>query len=163
MIQGIPRQEYNVEHKGEAVKRVKDGKSAGLAATEMGLIEQTLGNWVKAFDAGTLSGVGAPNVTRHSMESSRPRVENARPKQQPARARPDMVKRCCSRVKGRNGQLSLHHHGRHCLSDCELLALTAVHNLHIIRALATAPAERSCGRASEALFEQLILRMPFPP
>ena len=44
----------------------------------MGLVEQTLRNWVKAFDVGTLNGAGAPKVTPEAMELSRPRAENAR-------------------------------------------------------------------------------------
>jgi len=37
-------------------------------------------------------------------------------------------------VQGRNGQLALHHQGRHRLSDRRLAALTAVHNYPIRRA-----------------------------
>ena len=47
----IPKQEYTAEFKELAVKRVKDGQSAGAVAKDLGLIEQTLRNWVKAFDA----------------------------------------------------------------------------------------------------------------
>jgi hypothetical protein len=46
----------------------------------------------------------------------------------------DLFQRSSSAVEGRNGQLSLHHHGRHRLSDRKLAALTAVHNFHIRRA-----------------------------
>ena len=49
----IPRQEYTAEFKELAVKRVKDGLTAGAAARELGLVEQTLRNWVKAAAAGT--------------------------------------------------------------------------------------------------------------
>ena len=42
----IPRQEYTAEFKDLAVKRVKDGLTAGAAARELGLVEQTLRNWV---------------------------------------------------------------------------------------------------------------------
>ena len=48
----IPRQEYTAEFKDLAVKRVKDGLTAGAAAKELGLVEQTLRNWVKAAAAG---------------------------------------------------------------------------------------------------------------
>ncbi len=44
----IPRQEYTAEFKELAVKRVKEGLTPGAVAKELGLIEQTLRNWVKA-------------------------------------------------------------------------------------------------------------------
>ena len=44
----IPKQEYTTEFKELTVKRVKDGQSVGAIAKELGLIEQTLRNWVKA-------------------------------------------------------------------------------------------------------------------
>jgi len=58
----IPRQEYTTEFKELAVKRVKDGQTAGAVAKDLRLIEQTLRNWVKAAVAGKLTGVGAKIV-----------------------------------------------------------------------------------------------------
>jgi hypothetical protein len=75
----------------------------------------------------------------------------------------DLFQRSSSAVEGRNGQLSLHHHGRHRLSDRKLAALTAVHNFHIHRPDGTTAAERFFGRAPPPLFEQIIARMPLPP
>jgi transcriptional regulator with XRE-family HTH domain len=75
----------------------------------------------------------------------------------------DRFQRSSSGVEGRNGQLALHHHGRHRLSDRKLAALTAVHNYHIRRADGTTAAERFFGRAHEALFAQVLQRMPLPP
>jgi hypothetical protein len=75
----------------------------------------------------------------------------------------DLFQRSSSAVEGRNGQLSLHHHGRHRLSDRKLAALTAVHNFHIRRADATTAAERLFGRAPAPLFEQVLARVPLPP
>ncbi len=43
----VARQEYTVEFKSLAVGRVKEGLSVGAAAKELGLVEQTLRNWVK--------------------------------------------------------------------------------------------------------------------
>jgi transposase len=74
----IPKQEYTAEFKELAVKRVKDGQTAGAVAKELGLIEQTLRNWVKAFDAGKLLPPGAKSITPEQMELSRVRAENAR-------------------------------------------------------------------------------------
>jgi transposase len=81
-MQKIPKQEYTAEFKEQAVKRVKEGQGVGAAAKELGLVEQTLRNWVKAFDAGTLNGAGAPKVTAEAMELSRLRAENARLKRE---------------------------------------------------------------------------------
>jgi transposase len=77
-MQKIPKPEYPVEFKEQAVKRVKDGKSVGAVAKEMGLVEQTLRNWVKASAASTLDGPGTPNVMPDEMELSRLRAENLR-------------------------------------------------------------------------------------
>jgi hypothetical protein len=44
-----------------------------------------------------------------------------------------LFQRSSSCVEGRNGQLSLHHHSRHRLSDRKLAALTTVHNYLIQR------------------------------
>jgi len=54
----IPKQEYTVEFKEQAVKQVKMGKSIGLVAKELGLVEQTLCNWVKLAATGKLNGAG---------------------------------------------------------------------------------------------------------
>ena len=78
----IPKQQYTIEFKELAVKRVKDGLTAGAAAKELGLIEQTLRNWVKADAAGRLNGAGAKVVRPEQMELSRLRAENVRLKRE---------------------------------------------------------------------------------
>ena len=78
----IPNQQYTTEFKDLAVTRVKDGLTAGAAAKELGLVEQTLRNWVKAAAAGTLHGAGATVVTPEQMELSRLRAENVRLKRE---------------------------------------------------------------------------------
>jgi transposase len=82
MMQKIPKAEYTAEFKEQAVKRVKDGKSVGTVAKELGLVEQTLRNWVKAFEGGTLNGAGAAKVAPEAMELSRLRSEVARLKRE---------------------------------------------------------------------------------
>ena len=74
----IPKQEYTAEFKELAVKRVRDGQTVGAVAKELGLIEQTLRNWVKAHVAGKLNAPGARNITPEEMELSRLRAENIR-------------------------------------------------------------------------------------
>ncbi|UHD15090.1 DUF6399 domain-containing protein [Thiocapsa bogorovii] len=71
--------------------------------------------------------------------------------EQVAGACADLFQCSSSCVEGRNGQLSLHHHGRHRLSDRKLAALTGVHNFHIRRADGTTAAERFFGRTHRAL------------
>ena len=74
----IPKQEYTAEFKELAVKRVKSGQSIGVVAKGLGLVEQTLRNWVKAAKAGKLHPPGAKTITPEEMELSRMRAENAR-------------------------------------------------------------------------------------
>ena len=74
----IPKQAYTAEFKKLAVTRVKDGLTAGAAAKELGLRDQTLRNWVTAAAAGTLHGAGATGVTPAQRELSRLRAENMR-------------------------------------------------------------------------------------
>jgi len=74
----IPKQEYTAEFKELAVKRVKDGQGIGAVAKDLGLVEQTLRNWVKFAAAGKLTAPGAKPVTPEQMELSRLRAENAR-------------------------------------------------------------------------------------
>jgi transposase len=78
----IPKREYTAEFKELAVKRVKGGQSPGVVAKELDLVEQTLRNWVKAADAGKLSGPGNKQVTAEEMELSRLRAENIRLKRE---------------------------------------------------------------------------------
>ncbi len=78
----ISKREYTTEFKELAVKRVKAGQSAGAVAKDLGLIEQTLRNWVKAAAAGKLKGAGAKVVTPEQMELSRLRAENVRLKRE---------------------------------------------------------------------------------
>ncbi len=77
----IPKQAYTLEFKELAVKRVKDGQSLAGVAKDLGLVEQTLRNWVKAAAAGQLAGAGKA-VTPEEMELSRLRAENLRLKRE---------------------------------------------------------------------------------
>jgi transposase len=74
----IPKQEYTAEFKELAVKRVKDGQGIGPVARDLGLVEQTLRNWVKAAKNGKLNPPSGKAVTPEQMELSRVRAENAR-------------------------------------------------------------------------------------
>lgn len=63
----MPKQEYTPEFNELSVKRVKSGQSIGAVAKDLGLIEQTLRNWVKAADAGKLNKAGGKVVTSEQM------------------------------------------------------------------------------------------------
>ena len=64
---------------GSAVRLVESGQTLAAAARSLGVVEQTLGNWIKLHRAGTLKGVsGKSAVTAEQMEISRLRAELAR-------------------------------------------------------------------------------------
>lgn len=73
----IPKQEYTAEFKEQAVKHAQ-AMGIVVAAKELGLVEQTLRNWVKASVAGRLTAAGTKPVIAEQMELSRLRAENAR-------------------------------------------------------------------------------------
>lgn len=52
------------------MKRVQTDQIIGAVARELGLIEQTLRNWVKAAAAGKLNNPGAKVVKPEQMEHS---------------------------------------------------------------------------------------------
>jgi transposase len=74
------RARYTLEFKQEAVRLVESGQTIAAAARSLGLIEQTLYNWVKAHRLGELKGAGSKTVTAEQMEISRLRAELARVK-----------------------------------------------------------------------------------
>ncbi len=73
------RGRYTLEFKQEAVRLVESGQSMAAVARSLGVVEQTLGNWIKAHRAGRLKGArGKPQVSPEQMEISRLRAELAR-------------------------------------------------------------------------------------
>jgi len=74
-VKRIAKQEYTAEFKDQAVRRAQE-VGVGVAARELGLVEQTLRNWFKAAAAGKLTAPGAKPVTPEQMELSRLRAEN---------------------------------------------------------------------------------------
>jgi len=67
-----------------------------------------------------------------------------------------IFQRSSSCLEGRNGYLSLRHHGLHHISDRKLGALTVIHNYFIIRPDGTTAAERFFDQKTENLFEKPI-------
>ena len=74
------RARYTHEFKQEAVRLVEGGQSIAAAARSLGVVDQTLFNWVKAKKLGRLSGADQPPVSAEQMEISRLRAEPARVK-----------------------------------------------------------------------------------
>ena len=56
------RARYSLEFKQEAVRLVAGGQSVAAVARSLGLVDQTLFNWVKAERLGQLKGVDAKVV-----------------------------------------------------------------------------------------------------
>jgi len=77
-VKRIPKQEYTAEFKEQAVNQPQFLGSIGRVAEELGLVEQTLRNWVKAAKAGKLNPAGAKQITAEQMELSRLRAQVAR-------------------------------------------------------------------------------------
>jgi transposase len=75
------RARYTLEFKQEAVRLVDNGQSIAAVARMLGVVDQTLFNWVKAHRQGKLTGADseAP-VSAEQMEISRLRAELARVK-----------------------------------------------------------------------------------
>ena len=80
MTKTTPRARYTLEFKQEAVRLVEGGQSIAAAARTLGVVDQTLFNWVKAHRAGKLTGADSKAVSAEQMEISRLRAELARVK-----------------------------------------------------------------------------------
>lgn len=74
------RARYTLEFKQEAVRLVEGGQSQASVAKTLGLVEQTLFNWVKASRQGRLTGADSKPVSTEQMEITRLRAELARVK-----------------------------------------------------------------------------------
>ena len=75
------RARYTLAFKQEAVRLVESGQSMAGAARSLGMVDQTLFNWVKASREGKLKGAdSASKVSAEQMEISRLRAELARVK-----------------------------------------------------------------------------------
>jgi Family of unknown function (DUF6399) len=83
--------------------------------------------------------------------------------QRVARQCAGLFSRSSSCVEGRNGRLSLHHHGQGRLSEAKLKALTVVHNYVVRRADGTTAAERFFGVQHRDAFAWLLHRLPDLP
>jgi transposase len=71
---------YTLVFKYEAVRLVEGGQSIAAAARTLGVVDQTLFNWVKAHRQGKRKGANSKPVSAERMEISRLRAELARVK-----------------------------------------------------------------------------------
>ena len=76
----MARRSYTLEFKQEAVRLVESGQTLAAAARSLGLVDQTLHNWVQAERQGKLKGTEKKAVSAEQMEISRLRAELARVK-----------------------------------------------------------------------------------
>jgi hypothetical protein len=90
-----------------------------------------------------------PESTRMAME-------------QQAQKAADVFQRSSSCVEGRNGQLSLRHHGLRELTSSKLRALRTIHNYVIRRVDGTTAAERFFENQPRDLFVWLLEELPMP-
>lgn len=74
------RARYTLEFKREAVRLVEAEQAKASVAKTLGLVEQTLFNWVKASQEGKLTGADTKPVSAEQMEIARLRAELARVK-----------------------------------------------------------------------------------
>jgi hypothetical protein len=74
-----------------------------------------------------------------------------------------LFQRSSSSVEGRNGRLSLQHHGHSRVSERRLQALTVIHNYMVKRPDGTTAAERFFGQKHKDVFSWLLKRMPDLP
>jgi hypothetical protein len=74
-----------------------------------------------------------------------------------------MFQRSSACVEGRNGRLSLQHHGHSRVSERRLKALTVLHNYMVKRPDGTTAAERFFGQKHKDTFSWLLERMPDLP
>ena len=80
-MRNAKRARYTLEFKQEAVRLVESGHSIAAAARSLGVVDQTLFNWVKASREGKLKDADrVSKVSAEQMEITRLRAELARVK-----------------------------------------------------------------------------------
>jgi transposase len=78
-MERLPRKIYTYEFKLEAVRLVESGQSIAEAARSLGVVEQTLWNWIKAHKAGKLVANGrGSKLSAEQIEIRQLRAEVAR-------------------------------------------------------------------------------------
>jgi transposase len=65
------RARYALEFKQEVVRLVEGGQSIAAAARTLGMVDQTLFNWVKAHRAGKLTGADSKPLRVNDLQGLR--------------------------------------------------------------------------------------------
>jgi transposase len=78
MTKKAVRARYTLEFKQEAVRMVESGQSMAAVGRMLGVVDQTLFNWVQAHRKGKLTGADSKPVSAEQMEIARLRAELAR-------------------------------------------------------------------------------------
>ena len=65
----ISRARYTLEFKQEAVRLVENGQSTAAVARTLGVVDQTLFNWVKAHRQGKLTGADSKPVSAEQSKA----------------------------------------------------------------------------------------------
>lgn len=80
-MERLPRKIYTYEFKLEAIRLVESGQSIAEAARSLGIVEQTLWNWIKAHKSGKLVAHGrGSKLTAEQIEIRQLRADLARVK-----------------------------------------------------------------------------------
>jgi transposase-like protein len=77
-MMGMVRARYTLEFKQEAVRLVRGGQTVSSVAKTLGLLDQTLHNWLKAEAAGRLREFTGKAVSAEQMEIARLKAELAK-------------------------------------------------------------------------------------
>jgi transposase len=77
------RGRYTLEFKQEAVRLVESGQTLATAARSLGVVEQTLGNWIKLHRAGALKPSHTNPTTPKANSDLQPVVVNHETRSQP--------------------------------------------------------------------------------
>ena len=65
----ISRARYTLEFKQEAVRLVENGQSTAAVVRTLGVVDQTLFNWVKAHRQGKLTGADSKPVSAEQSKA----------------------------------------------------------------------------------------------
>ncbi|MCX8565692.1 MAG: transposase [Glomeribacter sp. 1016415] len=76
----IKRARYRLEYKTEAIRLVGNSKGIAAVARRLGIADQMLHNWIRAYESGNLVGSNSKPIYAEQMEISRLRAELVRVK-----------------------------------------------------------------------------------
>jgi hypothetical protein len=166
MVAAVLFYHMSIQAKIEALSLPQKVERAILDTLIPGLYIRRVSKQAKSADERRRLRLTSQNILRSLQREDSPftglNAEELELIQQVSEQCANLFQRSSSCVEGRNGQLSLRHHGLHRLSNRKLAALTAVHNYFIKRADGTCPAERFFGTKPKEMFEFLLSNIDLP-